>query len=164
MSKYVMSDIVYKVGAGLYTKEYCEHNGGIQMDINGDLYWNRHSNNMNMEKLKEASYEEIHSGHKVINCNYSQLFWDDSALILCNEMDKRVGEELDLESGTDYDEENDYYYDIYQWYIIDDQTARMLSDHTDEIIYYDRDLDIYVLGVTHCGTSWDYVSDRKSVV
>ena len=28
---------------------------------------------------------------------------------------------------------------------------------TDEIVYYNEELDMYVWGITHYGTSWDYV-------
>jgi hypothetical protein len=60
-------------------------------------------------------------------------------------------------NGNEYDEENDSYRDIYQYYIISDSGARILSDHTDEIIFYNDTLDMYVWGVTHWGTSWNYV-------
>ena len=32
-----------------------------------------------------------------------------------------------------------------------------MIDNTNEIIYYHNELDIYILGVTHYGTSWSYV-------
>ena len=60
-------------------------------------------------------------------------------------------------NGYEYDEENENYYDIYQYYIIDENGARILQEHTDEIVFYNEELDLYVWGVTHWGTSWDYV-------
>lgn len=47
--------------------------------------------------------------------------------------------------------------EIYQYYIISDSGYNILKYHTNEIIYYIEPLDIYVWGVTHYGTSWDYV-------
>lgn len=47
--------------------------------------------------------------------------------------------------------------EIYQYYIISDRGAEILSDLTDEIVYYLDAIDCYVWGVTHWGTSWDYV-------
>nr|DAJ97404.1 MAG TPA: hypothetical protein [Herelleviridae sp.] len=47
--------------------------------------------------------------------------------------------------------------DIYQFYIISDAGAQLLSELTDEIVYYNSNLDLYLWGVTHFGTSWDYV-------
>lgn len=38
-----------------------------------------------------------------------------------------------------------------------DNGAQMIQDYTDEILYYHEELDVYLWGVTHCGTSWDYV-------
>lgn len=47
--------------------------------------------------------------------------------------------------------------EIYQYYIICDDGADFLQRYTNEIIYYIETLDIYVWGITHFGTSWDYV-------
>lgn len=46
--------------------------------------------------------------------------------------------------------------EVFQWYIVDDGGARLLQD-INEIVYYNETLDIYLWGVTHYGTSWDYV-------
>lgn len=74
------------------------------------------------------------------------------------------GGEWELENGTEYDEENDYYYDIYQYYIITGQGADILKEWTDEIVYYNYDLNMYLWGVTHFGTAWTYVlTDIKLV-
>lgn len=47
--------------------------------------------------------------------------------------------------------------EIYQYYIISDNGYNILKYHTNEIVYYIDSLDIYIWGVTHWGTSWDYV-------
>ena len=47
--------------------------------------------------------------------------------------------------------------DIYQEYIISARGAEILGSYTDEIVYYNDKLDLYVWCVTHWGTSWDYV-------
>lgn len=64
------------------------------------------------------------------------------------------------ESGfSDYDEENEEYEEepeIYQYYIVDDHGAEILKEF-DEIVFYNEELDMYLWGVTHWGTSWDYV-------
>lgn len=76
--------------------------------------------------------------------------------VLCNSITK-YAEDFELVNGSDYDEENDYYYDIYQYFIIDSNGYNILKEYTDEIVYYLKDLDIYIWGVTHLGTSWRYV-------
>jgi hypothetical protein len=94
---------------------------------------------------------------KRVYCNYTQIFYHDSNMILCNELPNAFPEMWEyIENGSDYDEENDEYTEIYQYYIIDPGTAERLKEHTDEIIFYVEKLDIYVLGVTHWGTGWDY--------
>lgn len=65
---------------------------------------------------------------------------------------------FDIENGTDYDEEDDYYYDVYQYFIISSRDAERLEEYTNELIYYCEELDLYILGVCHWGTSWDGVS------
>lgn len=59
-------------------------------------------------------------------------------------------------NGSEYDEETDEYIEIYQLYIIDEAGVEILQD-TEEIVFYNEELDMYVWGVTHYGTSWDYV-------
>lgn len=53
--------------------------------------------------------------------------------------------------------EQNYEPDIFQYYIISDNGARILKECTNEIVYYLDFLDCYIWGVTHYGTSWDYV-------
>lgn len=47
--------------------------------------------------------------------------------------------------------------EIFQDYIITDWGYEFLSEHTDEAVFYNEDLDIYIWGIQHWGTSWDYV-------
>ena len=56
----------------------------------------------------------------------------------------------ELENETDERE-------IFQYYIIDDHGADILKRETNEILFYNDELDMYIWGVTHWGTSWDYV-------
>lgn len=63
----------------------------------------------------------------------------------------------DIVNGSDYDKETESYTDIFQYFIVSDSGARIIQDMTDEILFYNETLDMYVWGVTHYGTSWDYV-------
>ena len=60
--------------------------------------------------------------------------------------------------------DDDEIYEIYQYYIISDYGYRFLADHTDEIVFYNEKLDIYIWGITHFGTSWDYVLTDVGIV
>ena len=71
--------------------------------------------------------------------------------------------EWEIVNGCEEDEDG-YFNEVYQYYIITDAGAKFLQDFTDEIVYYHNDLDMYVWGITHFGTSWDYVlTDIKLV-
>lgn len=61
----------------------------------------------------------------------------------------------ELVNGDDYGEYE--YEEIYQYYIISESGYEILSRLTDEIVYYNDALDVYLWGITHFGTSWDYV-------
>ena len=65
-----------------------------------------------------------------------------------------------------YNEETGESEDIFQYFIVDcdnwrmEQYQKWLQENekeSDIILYYDNRLEIYVLGVTHFGTHWDYV-------
>lgn len=82
------------------------------------------------------------------------------SLILNNEIMPELannGYYFDTYCGSDYDEEEDYYYDIYQMYIVSERDAERLAHYTNEIVYYNEDLNLYLLGVTHFGTMWSGV-------
>ena len=80
----------------------------------------------------------------VLNNNIFSMGWD-------------IGNGWELVNGSDYDEETEEYNEVFQWFIVSDSGAQMIQDYTDEILYYHEELDIYLWGVTHWGTSWDYV-------
>ena len=61
-----------------------------------------------------------------------------------------------LENG-EFEDEDGCFRDIYQYYIITDSGANFLKEYTDEFVFYNDELDMYLWGITHFGTSWDYV-------
>lgn len=63
----------------------------------------------------------------------------------------------ELENEIDDLEHSKHYSEIFQYFIISEQGASILEEYTNEIVYYNKTLDLYVWGVTHYGTSWDYV-------
>jgi len=65
-------------------------------------------------------------------------------------------EDWELVNG-DYEYDEDCYVEVYQDYIISEYGYKILAEYTDELVYYNNELDIYVWGITHWGTSWDYV-------
>ena len=72
---------------------------------------------------------------------------------------KALDEQLNEINGKieELEEEQEQQQEIYQYYIISDSGAEILKDLTDEVVFYLPLIDVYVWGVTHYGTSWDYV-------
>lgn len=71
-----------------------------------------------------------------------------------------IGYGWELVNGLDFDYEEEEIIEepeVYQWYIVSDSGAQIIQDYTNEILYYHDELDIYLWGVTHWGTGWDYV-------
>lgn len=92
-------------------------------------------------------------------------------MILCNDITKLFYNEIggkytepEIEIGYDYDEENDEYVDIYQYFIVDftNSNKYILKKYAKQlgnefVLYYIDELNLYILGVTHLGTGWNYV-------
>lgn len=87
------------------------------------------------EKRDELEEENVNSPSQIIE----------------NEINKLNDQIEELESEQ-YDDP-----EVFQWFIVDDWGARLLQQETNEIVYYNEKLDMYLWGVTHYGTSWDYV-------
>lgn len=76
------------------------------------------------------------------------------------ELGQGIGYGWELVNGLDFDYEEEEIIEepeIFQWYIVSDSGAQIIQDYTNEILYYHDKLDIYLWGVTHWGTGWDYV-------
>ena len=66
---------------------------------------------------------------------------------------------------SELEREQDEQPEIYQYFIVSDQGARYIKDYTNDPLYYLPVLNCYIWGVTHWGTSWDYVlTDCKLVL
>lgn len=53
---------------------------------------------------------------------------------------------------------------VFQDYIISETGYKFLEEYTDELVFYNEKLDMYIWAITHFGTSWDYVlADIKLV-
>lgn len=69
---------------------------------------------------------------------------------------KGTEERLNEVMENKYALEDEQYPEVYQWFIIDSNGAR-ICEEANEIVYYNETLDLYLWGVTHYGTAWDYV-------
>ena len=111
------------------------------MDKTYDIgYWDQESGFVDNSDEIEALKEKIEELEEKIED-------DDNITAQIEELEEKI-EELE--------NEQDELPEVYQWYIIDDNGARICQEFN-EIVYYNEKLDIYLWGVTHWGTSWDYV-------
>ncbi len=154
--KTVYQDTIYKDSKGRYfTGEYLKN----QFRIDPEAAAEKGYKEISYKNMAWDEFQKELTG-KTIRCNYTQVFPGDSQMILCNELPNVFPDMWEyIENGEYYDEENDTYSEIFQYYIIDGHTAEQLKEHTDNIIFYIEALDLYVLGVTHWGTGWDYVPE-----
>lgn len=99
-------------------------------------------------------------------------YWEQENGIIDNSEEIEELEEQieDLEEGfeeyTDIQEKIDelkeeherlYNQEIFQYFIVSDQGAEMIKQYTEDPLFYNETLDMYVWGITHCGTAWSYV-------
>lgn len=71
---------------------------------------------------------------------------------------QKLQEEIDsIQEQIEELEEGSYNQEIFQYYIVSDQGAEMIKQYTDDSLFYNETLDMYVWGITHYGTAWSYV-------
>lgn len=121
---------------------YWEPTGG-SMEYYEDSDGNRYTYDEAQEKIDELR-EQADELEESITLDMSE----DEESAIRSKIDEIESEINELE-----DEHCD---EIFQWYIIDDNGARICEEFG-EIVYYNETLDMYLWGVTHYGTSWDYV-------
>ena len=80
----------------------------------------------------------------------------DKLEVLAEDEEANADEIVELERRIESLQDS-HYQEVFQWYIISDSGAELLKEWTEEIVFYNAELDMYVWGVTHYGTSWDYV-------
>ena len=100
----------------------------------------------------------------IMNLTYDIGSWEQVSGIIDNtdeieELEEKrdeLEEENENNPSQIIENEINEYQEVFQWFIVDDWGARLLQD-IDEVVYYNEKLDMYLWGVTHYGTSWDYV-------
>lgn len=116
-------------------------------------------NNSIMEELQNAGfYFEQESGFIDNSEAIEELQEQIDELEAMDEITEEVQEQIDsLQEELDELENGQYSTEeIYQYFIVSDNGASILKDYN-EIVFYCEAVDMYIWGVTHWGTSWDYV-------
>ena len=116
-------------------------------------YWEQESgfidNSNEIEELQEQINNIQYDIDEILDSDES--FEDSKKYIAMKELIEELEEQI-----RELEEEQDYIEEIFQYYIVSYNGVELLKE-ANEIIYYNETLDMYVWGVTHYGTSWDYV-------
>lgn len=135
---YVGSDFMYATG-GIYEAWELESGSDSYFeDGNGNTYYSQ-------DEVDEK-IDEIESAIEALEYELTEEEAEE------NEELQELKNQLDELENADFT-----YYDIFQYFIISAEGARILEEYTNEIVYYNSNLDLYVWGVTHYGTSWSNV-------
>ena len=123
-----------------------------------DAYGDPTEKEIRMYDGKVFGYEVSKYGLECGYLDYQTLAKIVGNLVLNNNIMPYTGYDWDLVAG------NDEGCEVYQYYIITETGYSMLEYLTDELVYYHEELDMFLWGITHFGTSWDYVlTDLKLV-
>lgn len=115
---------------------------------------------MEKETTEKVSYSELarRVGDCILNNELQQKLAGEYEFELFNGEDMYCYKHETKEECEKNDSECDYEStDVYQTYIITQDGAEYLQRNTSEIVYYCEDLELYLWGITHFGTSWSGV-------
>ena len=101
----------------------------------------------NSEQIEELR-DKIEELEDILNLDENDNTPSDELLAQIDELNEQI-EELEREQ----DEQPE----IYQYFIVSRWGADLIQDYTNDPLYYIEAIDAYIWGVTHWGTSWDYV-------
>lgn len=149
---FIYHDSIFRTPDGkYYTSEYLKNHGKLFMEERKYFYT---EGNKTTEVFPDDDILYDYESGKVIECEHSQFFDDESDSLIPCSTTVLDDEYLQLKNGSiDISDPNE----IYQTYIIDANFASRLITHTNELVFYHTKLDVYILGTTHVGTRWSHV-------
>ena len=88
---------------------------------------------------------------------YGELAKNVGTMIFCEEMDRRYRNYINMKYKNRHglsQEEIDLLVKVYHWYIITKEAAEYLQRETDELVYYDQELNVYAWGIVNGDSDW----------
>ena len=122
--------------------DYCDGAEWEVVNGNGYFYEDYDENEYNYQEAQERIEE--------LNKELEELEELDELTEEQEERKDDIERDIELLEQTKFRE-------FYHYLIIDNNGAEILKNWTDEYVIYNEKLDLYVWGIDHCGTSWDYV-------
>ena len=157
-------------GATFYGNEasnYAKENGYLDYATLSKAFDAVLNNNI-IAKTQEIGYWEEENGmidnseeiekleNKLDKLDYELSFLDDDEEEIRN-INSEIKEVQERIEELREEEENSIGQEIYQYYIVSDKGAEIIQAYTNDPLFYNEELDMHVWGITHWGTSWDYV-------
>lgn len=133
------------------------------MENKEKLYKIRYGNEKDDYITRYLTAGEIMNGY-LSESKAFDLFFDN--MILCNNYMKERFDNI-IPIVDSYVEEDDYYKEEFQFFIVglkyEEELTKEAVKKMDNTLYYDEELDLYILGVTDWGTSRTIVSTDLKV-
>ena len=157
-------------GATFYgneASEYAKKQGYLDYDTFAKAFDSVLNNDI-IAKTQEIGYWEQENGfidnseeiadleEKLSDLNDELLILDDEETEEINRINSEI-EKVQERIEALREEEDSYNQEIYQYFIVSNSGAEIIKEWTNDPLFYNEELDMYVWGITHFGTSWDYV-------
>lgn len=114
-------------------------------------YWNQENGIIdNYETIEELE-------EKLSELDDELLMLDDAETEEISRINSEIEEIQERIEELREEEENSFDQEIYQYFIVSNNGAEIIKQYTDDPLFYNEELDMYVWGITHYGTSWSYV-------
>ena len=120
----------------------------------------------NMESENFLNQKMINDEAEAKYITYGELTQKVGTMLLCNEIDERYRNFIDTKykhSNEISQEEINLPLNTYQWYIITNEAAEYLQKETDEAVYYDKELNVYVWGIGTDDMNTDWRNEPSTV-
>ena len=110
--------------------------------------------------------EMIDTETKAEYITYGELAQKVGTMLLCNEIDERYRNFIEKKHKHENEisqEEINLLLNTYQWYIITKKAAEYLQKETDEVVYYDKELNVYAWGIGTDDINTDWRNEPSTV-
>lgn len=148
-----------KYFCGNMISEYGRKNGRVDYATFSKAFDAVLNNSIMAELERNGHYFELESGLPDNSAEIEELEeriaeLEDDETITDEERETRTAELEDEIEELRNEEDGD---EIFQYYIVSDAGASLIRDYNVGYLFYCDTLDMYIWGVTHYGTAWDYV-------
>lgn len=97
---------------------------------------------------------------------YGELVQKVGTMLFCNEIDERYRNFIEMKHKHENEisqEEINLLLNSYHWYIITEKAAEYLQKETEEVVYYDQELNVYAWGIGTSDMSVDWRNEPSTV-